>query len=245
MELRVDDACAPGIDGACVLRVDGLCVVRGARPLFHDVSLQLRARRVTLLRGANGSGKSTLLRALAGLVAIEHGTVSVDAATPTSPATRVLATHAVYAGHAVGIKPELSALENLRSMAGLDGLCGPHASDEALASALTECGLSRRTGIESRRLSQGQRQRIALARLALHVAVQAPTMRRVWLLDEPSAALDQDGDALLARLIRQHLQRGGCALVATHLPLDVPPDACNAMTLTRGTLLPEAFGQRQ
>jgi heme exporter protein A len=198
------------------LRAEGLTLARGERRLFVGLSLALGPGDLLRLVGPNGSGKSSLLRALLGLAPLAAGALSVG--TPPRP-TRPLALGAatLYQGHAAGVKGELTAVENLALTAALDGTVasGPQAGD-ALRDALAEVGLARQTDLEARRLSQGQRQRLALARFAL--ALRA-TERPLWLMDEPSAALDQDGAELLARLLGAHLGRGGAALVATHLPV--------------------------
>ncbi|MFM1988442.1 MAG: Cytochrome c biosis ATP-binding export protein CcmA [Pseudomonadota bacterium] len=200
------------------LRGDGLALSRGERRLFAGLSFAASAGDLLLLVGPNGSGKSSLLRGLLGLAPLAAGTLSTG--TPARPLRpRDLCPTALYQGHAAGAKGELTAVENLALSAALDGTA---AADDApaLRDALAEVGLSRQRDIETRRLSQGQRQRLALARFAL--ALHAP-VRPLWLMDEPSAALDRDGAELLARMLAAHLARGGAAIVATHLP--VRPDA--------------------
>jgi heme exporter protein A len=123
---------------------------------------------------------------------------------------------ALYQGHASGAKGELTALENLELSAALDGTVAPGDAGALLRESLATVGLARQRDIETRRLSQGQRQRLALARFAL--ALHRP-VRPLWLMDEPSAALDAEGSALLVRMLGEHLARGGAAIVATHLPV--------------------------
>jgi heme exporter protein A len=195
------------------LRADGLALSRGDRRLFAGLSFGLAAAELLLLLGPNGSGKSSLLRALLGLAPLAAGTLRTGAG-PLRP--RELCRSALYQGHASGAKGELTAIENLALSAALDGTVAPGAREAALREALDEVGLARQRDVETRRLSQGQRQRLSLARFAL--ALRSPA-RPLWLMDEPSAALDRDGAALLARMLDAHLARGGAAIVATHLPV--------------------------
>jgi heme exporter protein A len=184
-----------------------LSVVRGGRPLFGDVSFDAGPGDLVRLTGPNGSGKSSLIRALLGLVPLQAGSLALGGL-PVRP--RDLCAHALYQGHSPAAKPEFTAIENLALAAGLDG--SPTAT-ATLADALGRVGLGRHLTIEARRLSQGQRQRLQLARFVL------PNARRLWLMDEPSAALDAEGARLLEALVAAHLAGGGAAIVATHLPV--------------------------
>jgi len=198
---------------------EGLALARGGRRLFRDLSFALEPHDLLLLLGPNGSGKSSLLRALLGLAPLAAGRLVLGR--PARPARgRELCALALYQGHAGGAKAELTALENLSLAAGLDGTLEhlPAGAPDALSRALAEVGLARHRDVETRRLSQGQKQRLQLARFAL--ALRAP-VRPLWLMDEPSAALDTDGAALLQRMLDAHLARGGAAIVATHLPVAV------------------------
>jgi heme exporter protein A len=205
------------------LVADDLALVRGGRRLFRGLSFSLGPRELLLLLGPNGSGKSSLLRALLGLTPLSAGRLSIGQP-PRAARGREICGLALYQGHAVGAKGELSALENLALAAALDGTlacAGGGAARRAVGSAaleraLDDVGLARQRDLETRRLSQGQKQRLQLARFAL--ALGAPG-RPLWLMDEPSAALDRDGGALLQRMLDAHLARGGAAIVATHLPL--------------------------
>jgi heme exporter protein A len=201
------------------LRAEGLALSRGERRLFAGVSFSLEAGDLLRLLGPNGSGKSSLLRGLLGLAPLAAGTLHAGPPGQGSPLRpRALCATALYQGHASGAKGELTALENLGLSAALDGTVEP-ADEPALREALESVGLARQRDIETRRLSQGQRQRLSLARFVL--ALRSP-VRPLWLMDEPSAALDAEGSALLASLLGAHLGRGGAAIVATHLP--VAPD---------------------
>jgi heme exporter protein A len=193
---------------------DRLALARGGRRLFVELSFELGAGELLLLVGANGSGKSSLLRALLGLVPLSAGTLGVGRPPrPVRPSE--ICRLALYQGHSPAAKPEFTALENLAAAAALDETGTDTA---ALASALARTGLARHHRIEMRRLSQGQKQRLQLARFAL--ALEGGP-RRLWLMDEPSAALDTEGGELLQALLSAHLADGGAAIVATHLPIRV------------------------
>lgn len=189
-----------------------LCLSRGPRVLLEKVGFELQPGEAILLHGPNGSGKSSLLRALLGL-SVATGTLRFSGSS-FAPGSGGLCPHALYQGHAAGLKGELTAIENLALAAALDGFAG---DPVALRAALTVTGIVREAAIAARRLSQGQKQRLVLARFAL--AAEEPAKRPLWLLDEPSAALDRAGADMLDALLARHLQRGGAAIVATHLPV--------------------------
>lgn len=175
------------------LEARALTCRRGMATLFRDLGFRVDGGECLAVRGANGSGKTTLLRCVAGLTQPESGTVERDGAL-------------LYAGHLPGIKDDLTAEENLRSALALRGVPAPA---DAAREALAEAGLAARRQVPARRLSAGQRRRIGLARLMLDPAP-------VWILDEPLTALDDEGQALFARVLARHLESGGLALVATH-----------------------------
>lgn len=205
---------ASGVPLAFVgLAARDLALTRGERTLFAGLGFELAGGEVLVLTGSNGSGKSSLLRALIGLAPLRNGSLALGGA-PIAPAH--LRQTVLYQGHAPAVKAELQAIENLALSAALDGTVAQHASPGALDRALAAVGLSRQRDIETRSLSQGQRQRLQLARFALALD---SAVRPLWLMDEPSAALDDQGTALLHRLLSAHLDRGGSAIVATHLPI--------------------------
>ena len=187
------------------LEVDALACSRGPATLFRDVSFRVDAGEWLAVRGPNGSGKTTLLRCVAGLTRPDRGEVRWKGEPARGERGRFNA-DVLYAGHLAGIKDDLSAEENLD---GLLRLRGQSPAGEAVRSALAEVGLDKRRHLPARRLSAGQRRRIGLARLRLDPAA-------CWILDEPLTALDAEGEALFAKLLRAHLDGGGLALVATH-----------------------------
>ncbi|MDH4391730.1 MAG: cytochrome c biogenesis heme-transporting ATPase CcmA [Aquabacterium sp.] len=196
---------------ACVLACTGLAGDRGDRRLFEGLDLALPAGTVTWLRGRNGRGKTTLLRLLAGLSTPAAGSMAVQGQPQRAagPQGRRLW---VYIGHQNALKDDLTATEALRFLARLHGL--PH-DDASLQAALQRMGIAQRRHAVVRTLSQGQRRRVALARLALSGG--AP----LWLLDEPFDALDADGIDALNAVIGGHALAGGCVLLTSHQALSI------------------------
>jgi heme exporter protein A len=192
------------------LRAKNLTLTRGGRPLFANLDFALSRGEALILRGANGSGKTSLLRVLAGLTVADEGVVSWGDATwqSASPAQRA---NVLYLGHANALKDELTAAENLADGLGFDGV---NVSVDSQHQALERVGLLTRRDLQARRLSQGQKRRIGLARLLL---AQKP----VWLLDEPTNALDAEGVTLFTEIVDEHLARGGMACIATHLMMQI------------------------
>ena len=191
------------------LELAGLSIRRGARLLFEGVALTLGAGEACALTGANGAGKTSLLRAVAGLVRPEAGTVGFGAADPAEARGRGL--HLV--GHQDGLKPARTAAEELAFWSRWTG-----GADTALAEAVDALGLKTLLDLEVRRLSAGQRRRLALARL-----VAAP--RPLWLLDEPLSPLDAAWREQFGALMSRHLAGGGLILAAVHDPLPIPAKA--------------------
>lgn len=203
-----------------MLEAHDLAARRGTARLFSGLSLAVGAGTALVVIGANGRGKTTLLRMLAGLTLPEAGDIRLDGVRVTAfaPALRAAVT---FAGHALALKDELSARENLASLVALSGAS---ASADDLDAALERVALGARAHLAARVLSQGQRRRVGLARLAL-------SRRRVWILDEPVTALDAAGAGLLAELVAAHLDRGGLAVASTHAPLALPASRARTLSL--------------
>ena len=189
-----------------MLSVNALECVRGERTLFTGVNFELTPQTLLEVRGANGSGKTSLLRLLCGLATPASGGIAWNGSDIRSSREEYYGEIA-YIGHLNAIKDELSGLENLRFSARVAGLVSTAASADA---ALRELGLDGFQHLPCNALSQGQRRRVALARLHLSAA------RPLWILDEPFAALDGAACALVHALLESHLQQGGMVVVSTH-----------------------------
>lgn len=187
------------------LQIDGLSCVRGDRTLFCDLSFGIGGGELLHLKGHNGSGKTTLLRALAGLLLPESGEIRWQGRNIRS-LREEYSRHLLYLGHLNGIKGDLTAIENLRISSVLDGF---ELSDRRAWQVLAEIGLRGHEDLPTKHLSQGQKRRVALARLLVNEAA-------LWILDEPFTALDVDAVQLLQEVIHAHVQNGGAAVVTTH-----------------------------
>ena len=181
-----------------VLYARGLAVGRGGLVLAQNLEFVVENGKCLLLRGPNGVGKTTLLLTLAGIVEVLDGRFVLEGASGDSgPLLH-------YCGHRNALKPRLSVLENLTFWASLNGPTGMPPLD-----ALETVGLGAIAGLDAGYLSAGQGRRLALARLLV-------SARPLWLLDEPTAALDIEGHDLVGRLIDSHLDAGGLVIAATH-----------------------------
>jgi heme exporter protein A len=181
---------------------------RGGRRVFSRLSFRVANGGLLAVIGPNGSGKSTMLRVLAGLLRLEDGTLRFEGRREDEPIAH-------YLGHVDALKAALDVGETLRFWAALYGADG---AERTVREAAEQIGLGHALDLPVGVLSAGQRRRAGLARLLL-----AP--RPLWLLDEPTAALDSEGEALLGRLIVEHLAAGGLAVVAAHQDLPVTPSA--------------------
>lgn len=192
-----------------------LACVRAGLPIFRDVSFAIDAGQALLVTGPNGSGKTTLLRLIAGLIRPTRGQVTLAGLDPEAS----IGEEAHYLAHQDALKPSLTVAENLGFWS---RFMGPPASPET---ALAAVRLDTLAGLPAAYLSAGQRRRLSLARL---LAVYRP----IWLLDEPTATLDADGQASLAQIMRDHLASGGIIVAATHGPLGI--DGARELRLSGG-----------
>ena len=199
------------------LSVRDLACRRGERLLFKGLAFDLAPGQVLWIRGANGRGKTSLLRLLTGLSAPADGQVlwgQAQAAQPLQRAGAAFRERLLYIGHANGLKDDLTVAEALQFLARIHGR---PANESALAPALRLVGLFSRRAAPVRTLSQGQRRRVALARLALDLGTLHGA--NLWVLDEPFDALDAEGMAMLNQLLSAQAGRGGCVALTSHLPL--------------------------
>ncbi len=201
------------------MRARDLTVRRGTEVLFKALNFDLSPGQLVWLRGSNGSGKTSLLRVLAGLSKPDGGQLSWGVH-PLAQSPQYRAS-LVYMGHANALKDDLTALEALRFMATMHGR--PSQGDR-LEGALRRMGVFHRRKLPVRMLSQGQRRRVALARLALE---EKPGF---WVLDEPFDALDDAGLTLVQELFRDNVQRGGTVLFTSHIA--VHPEGLSLTELT-------------
>ena len=194
-----------------MLEADNLECVRGERRLFAGLSFKLEAGELLYLQGRNGAGKTSLLRMLIGLLPPEAGDIRWQG---EAIRRRRGDYHAAlcYLGHLNAIKEELTPLENLLAGA---RLAGETLSEDDAIDALEQVGLAGREDLACKYLSQGQKRRVALARLVID-------RRPLWILDEPFVALDVGAVDWLAGVISAHLQRGGMAVMTTHQPVAIP-----------------------
>jgi len=192
------------------LTAQNLSLERGGRRLFAGVSFALEAGEALVVTGPNGAGKSSLLRAIAGFLPLSEGAVSCE-----GTASREEAIH--YLGHLDALKGALTAAENLAFWGAVLGGGGLPA-----AVALARLGLAHVADLPVRALSAGQKRRVALARLLV-------AHRPLWLLDEPTTALDAAAQGRFAELVNAHLGEGGLVVAATHAPLGL--DAARTLAL--------------
>ena len=190
-----------------MLAGEGVTLWRGTTCLFQDLSFAVPAGACLLIEGPNGSGKTSLLRVIAGLTVPESGTITWHGR-DFREEVRAGPLRMAFSGHALALKPELSALANLEFFASLSGM------RDRIGEVLEFTGLADRAHLEIRHLSAGQKRRAALARTLLSNAA-------VWLLDEPQTNLDAAGRYAVEAAIRNHLAEGGTALVAAHQALDL------------------------
>lgn len=182
--------------------VENLAIERGGLQLFENLSFAAQPGAHVALTGRNGSGKTSLLRALAGFLKPSAGAIRFDCGEDAPRYTHFL-------GHRDGLKSALDVREHVVFWRDLLGGNGD------VDAALKQVGLSHVSDLPARALSAGQGRRLSLTRPLVAI-------RPVWLLDEPAAALDADGKALLIDIIDAHRAQGGIVIAAVHEPLGAP-----------------------
>jgi heme exporter protein A len=188
-----------------------LTCLRGERLVFQGLSFAMDTGGALVLLGPNGSGKSSLLRLMAGLLRPFSGGMSWDGE-PVSSDPDLHRSRVHYVGHLDAVKPVLSARENLAFWASMGGAADPM---ESAMAALERLGVPHIADVPGRYLSAGQKRRLNLARI---LAAPAP----LWLLDEPSVALDRAGIGQLEEAIAEHRRGGGIVVVSTHAEIAIP-----------------------
>ncbi len=185
-----------------------LTLFRGERCLFKRLNFALNPGEMLLLEGANGSGKTSLLKAILGMLELETGEVSWNGEPVRNRRQRFHAALA-WMAHRVGFKADLTLLENLE----FERALRPQRGDD-IVSVLERLGIERLRQLPMRSLSAGQQRRAALARMLI---ADVP----LWLMDEPFTNLDRAGRALVFKLVREHLGRGGMCVLAAHQDVDI------------------------
>ncbi|MGH6692619.1 MAG: cytochrome c biogenesis heme-transporting ATPase CcmA [Gammaproteobacteria bacterium] len=188
-----------------------LACVRGGRELFGELSFDLEPGELFWVTGPNGSGKTSLLRMLCTLLSPESGEVRWRGH-PVRALGETYLAELTYLGHAPAVKDDLSALENLRFALAQQGIAP---GEDELLGALDAFGLAQREDLPLRALSQGQKRRVALARLAFCA------QRALWILDEPLTALDTAAVELVRGQLEAHLGRGGLVVLTSHQDVDL------------------------
>jgi heme exporter protein A len=187
------------------LTAEKLACARGERRLFDGLSFKLKAGQALSVEGPNGAGKTSLLRLIAGFLSPASGRIVIRENDKDSDDAEARGKSVGWLGHHDGLKPQLTVVEQLDFYARLYRAVPD-------AAVLEQVGLARQAELPCRYLSAGQRRRLALARLIV-------SRRPLWLLDEPFAALDTAGQALVAHLMAMHCGQGGIIIAATHDPL--------------------------
>lgn len=203
-----------------MLTVHDLACVRGDRLLFKSLDIALNAGGLLYVLGDNGSGKSSLLKLLCGLLTPETGSVHW-CGQKISHEPDVYQSSLTYIGHRNGLKDDLSALENLSFSS---GIAGKHVTASEVLAALQAIGIERWAHVAVSELSQGQKRRVALARLWL-------TASPLWILDEPFAALDAAAITTLATRLTEHLADGGMAVITSHQDVDINAKSTHSLRL--------------
>jgi len=188
-----------------MLTVEKLQCTRGERTLFKDISFKLENSQLLYVQGANGTGKTTLLRTLCGLIHPHAGSVRWN-----SQDIRTLvedySCQVLYIGHLIGIKEDLTAVENLQFAATLSGI---DISREQAIEALMQVDIARCADLPTRVISQGQKRRVTLARLWLQ-------KNPLWVLDEPFTALDDAAIKVVTKHIEAFINTGGMVVFTSH-----------------------------
>lgn len=205
-----------------MLEAIALSCSRGERQLFSDLTVTVRPGTLLAVMGENGSGKTSLLRMLCRLLPPEGGAIRWQGQ-DIRQLKELYCAQLTYIGHLNGIKDDLTPVENLKVSA---WLAGDDSASAIVQRALEAVGLGRSVHrLPTRVLSQGQKRRVALARLWL-------SSRPLWLLDEPFTSLDAAATGCLTQLLQSHLRHDGLVVVATHQEVELPTGSVQHLRLT-------------
>lgn len=193
--------------GRSLLSVKDLCFERDDTQVIDSVCLDLSDGELLQIEGPNGSGKTTLLRLLTSALTPTRGNIYYQGRTLSDCRFEYLS-ELLFLGHQSAVKVTLSAEENLSWMTGRSRTC------EELLSALDSVELTGYSDVPCYRLSAGQQRRVALAQLLI-------SNTKLWILDEPFAALDSQGVSLVEQCMQKHLDRGGSVVLSTHQPVSI------------------------
>lgn len=203
-----------------MLDVTNLTCVRGDRRLFSDLNFAVTSGKVIEVRGPNGSGKTSLLRIICGLASPASGEVRWNETNIQTLGEDYFGSVA-YVAHQNGVKDELSVIENLLFST---AVAGARISRQQANTILERVGLERQRDLPVRFMSAGQRRRLAMSRL---LAGAAP----LWVLDEVTSSLDEEGLALAAEMISEHLASGGLAVISAHQDFGLDPASITRIEL--------------
>lgn len=193
-----------------VLQAFNLACVRGRTELFANVSFKVQTGEALVVEGSNGSGKTSLLRILCGFNLPSEGKLTwCDIPIDEHDSYQQQIS---FIGHASGVKLDLTVLENLVFA---QRMVGSNHTDSDLKEIIRGVGLSKQKNVLTRKLSAGQKRRVALARLQLEG-------RKIWVLDEPLTALDKDFVNGFQEVLKNHLDQNGMLILTTHRDLTIP-----------------------
>ena len=192
-----------------LLAVNNLQCVRGERTLFEHLTFNISSATLLYVQGDNGTGKTTLLRTLCGLSTAHAGSISWNGQ-ETKTLAEDYSGQVLYIGHLAGIKEDLTAVENLQFAV---NIAGNDITREEAITALTQVNIARCADLPTRVLSQGQKRRVALARLWLQ---NNPQSQPIWILDEPFTALDTEAIKTLTAHIESYVESGGIVVLTSH-----------------------------